>query len=256
MWSPQQNFIYRWILRFNFKQADFVTATSRMLAATTTAYCPPETKVHVVPFGVDTTTFSPRLSNEEKNNKKLTVGIVKTMRPRYGIRELILAFEKISKVLPNTNLVIVGGGEQLLELRTLVENLKIESRVFLIGSVDHDQIIQYLHSFDIFVVPSFRESFGVAAVEASACGLPVIASDVGGLPEVVLDGITGLLVPPGDINALAEAMFSLLTDPQLRIQMGQAGREFVLQHYRWEDNAKLMESLYYDILGTFKHEQK
>jgi glycosyltransferase involved in cell wall biosynthesis len=250
IWSPQRSFIFRWILRYNFQRADFVTATSRMLADTTAMFCPPNTKVHVIPFGVDTNTFSPISSNEEKKKEKLTVGIVKTMRPRYGIRELILAFQKVSKDFPTANLIIVGGGEQLSELRAMVKDLNMETCITLTGLVNHSQITKYLHNFDVFVVPSLtnRESFGVAAVEASACGLPVIASNVGGLPEVVLDGETGLLVPPGNIDALAQAISCLLANPALRNQMGQAGRQFVLEHYRWEDNAKLMEDLYKDIL--------
>jgi glycosyltransferase involved in cell wall biosynthesis len=100
-----------------------------------------------------------------------------------------------------------------------------------------------LGSFDMFIVPSLidRESFGVAAVEASTCGLPVIAPRVGRLPEVVLDGKTGLLVPLGDIDALVTARSHLFADPALRAQMGQAGRQFVLGCYHWEDNADLME---------------
>jgi glycosyltransferase involved in cell wall biosynthesis len=103
----------------------------------------------------------------------------------------------------------------------------------------------------MFIVPSLtdRESFGVAAVEASVCGLPVIASRVGRLPEVVLGGKTGLLVPPGDIDALAFAISRLLADPALRAQMGQAGRQFVLGCYHWEDNAELMEQLYNGVLN-------
>jgi glycosyltransferase involved in cell wall biosynthesis len=158
----------------------------------------------------------------------------------------MLAFQRIADAFPTAWLIIVGGGEQHAELQRLLVNLSLENRITLTGQVDHEDVPGYLHSFDVFVVPSLteRESFGVAAVEASASGLPVIASRIGGLPEVVLDGKTGLLVPPGDVDALAFAISCLLADPALRAQMGQAGRQFVLEHYRWEDNAKLMEEIY------------
>jgi glycosyltransferase involved in cell wall biosynthesis len=244
IWSPRQSFLFDRMLRYNFKRADAVTATSHMLAEATATFCPPGTKVHVIPFGVDTNVFGPLPKTHQ--DKSPIVGTVKTLRPRYGIRELMLAFQRIADAFPTARLIIVGGGEQHAELQRLLVNLSLENRITLTGQVDHEDVPGYLHSFDVFVVPSLtnRESFGVAAVEASASGLPVIASRIGGLPEVVLDGKTGLLVPPGDVDALAFAISRLLADPALRAQMGQAGRQFVLEHYRWEDNAKLMEEIY------------
>jgi glycosyltransferase involved in cell wall biosynthesis len=256
IWSPRQFFLFDWMLHYNFGRADWVTATSQMLAGATASLCPPGTHVHVVPFGVDTDVFSPPTAPPSGADRPPTVGIVKTLRPRYGIRELILAFHKIADSFPDARLVIVGGGEQYAELQALIVNLEMEKRITMAGQAGHDQIPRYLQSFDLFVVPSLtdRESFGVAAVEASACGLPVIASRVGGLPEVVLDGRTGLLVPPGDIDALAAAMARLLSEPELRARMGQAGRQFVLGHYRWADNASLMEQLYEEAANSFGHE--
>jgi len=255
VWSPRQFFLFDWMLRYNFKRADRVTATSQMLAKAMAPFCPPGTLVHVIPFGVDTDVFSLPADKHPKTDRPLTVGIVKTLRPRYGVRELILAFYQIADTFPDARLVIVGGGEQYTELQALIIRLGMKERIVLAGQAGHEQIPHYLQSFDLFVVPSLtdRESFGVAAVEASACGLPVIASRVGGLPEVVLDGQTGLLVPPGDINALAAAMARLLSEPELRAQMGRAGRQFVLEHYRWADNASLMEKLYTEVLSGGPH---
>jgi glycosyltransferase involved in cell wall biosynthesis len=245
IWSPRQSFLFDIMLRHNLRRADAVTATSRMLAKATATFCPPGTKVHVIPFGVDINFFTPS-PRTCQDRSAIIVGTVKTLRPRYGIRELILAFQRIADAFPTARLIVVGGGDQHTELQTLIVNLDLENRITLTGQVSHKDVPEYLRGFDIFVVPSLtdRESFGVAAVEASASGLPVIASRVGGLPEVVLDGKTGLLVPPGDIDALADAMSRLLADSALRAQMGQAGRQFVLEHYRWEDNAKLMEEIY------------
>jgi len=253
VWSPRQFFLFDWMLRYNFKRADRVTATSHMLAKATTPFCPPGTYVHVIPFGVDTDVFCPPANHHPGADRPPTVGIVKTLRPRYGIRELILAFHQIAGRFPAARLVIVGGGEQYTTLQALIVNLGMEKCITLAGQASHEQIPHYLQSFDLFVVPSFSEAFGVAAVEAAACGLPVIASRVGGLPEVVLDGQTGLLVPPGDVDALAAAMSRLLSDPGLRVRMGQAGRQFVLEHYRWADNARLMEQLYTEVLSGRTH---
>ena len=93
-------------------------------------------------------------------------------------------------------------------------------------------------------MPSRAEAFGVAALEAQACGLPVVASNVGGLPEVVRDGETGLLVPPEAPQALAAALMTLIQDPQLRADMGRNGREWVLERYEWRHNVDEMLGIY------------
>jgi glycosyltransferase involved in cell wall biosynthesis len=99
-------------------------------------------------------------------------------------------------------------------------------------------------------MPSIREEFGVAAVEAQAMEIPVVATKVGGVPEVVLDGETGILVEPGNIEQLVHAVFTLIENPALRRQMGERGRRHVLANYRWEDNAALMEKLYQQFLQS------
>jgi glycosyltransferase involved in cell wall biosynthesis len=101
-----------------------------------------------------------------------------------------------------------------------------------------------LRRMDIFAIPSTWEGFGVAALEASAMGLPVVGSNIHGLPDVVLDGETGVLVPAGDTSKLADAIARLAEDSGLGARMGEAGRAFVVEEYRWEDNARLMETLY------------
>ena len=115
------------------------------------------------------------------------------------------------------------------------------------GQVSNEQVIHYLHEMDIFVMPSLQESFGVAAVEAAAAGLPVIASHVGGLPEVVMEGETGFLVPPADLEALSGRLAQLIAAPALRHRLGEAGRAFVEAHFDWQVNASQMEYLYQSL---------
>ena len=93
-----------------------------------------------------------------------------------------------------------------------------------------------------------RESFGVAIIEALACEVPVVATNVGGLPEVVLDGVSGLVVSPKDVDATALAISKLIEDESLRRALGIAGRKFVLQNYEWAENAKRMERVYESVL--------
>jgi glycosyltransferase involved in cell wall biosynthesis len=98
-------------------------------------------------------------------------------------------------------------------------------------------------------MPSTWEGFGVAAAEASAAGLPVVATNVYGIPDVVRDGETGILVPPKDPGALAKAVGRLVGDPRLRARLGAAGREYVAKHYDWTENAQQMASIYERLLS-------
>jgi glycosyltransferase involved in cell wall biosynthesis len=134
-------------------------------------------------------------------------------------------------------------------LEWLTAELRIDSIVRFLGEVAHEDVPSVLQSLDIFVMPSTWEGFGVSALEASAMELPVIASDVHGIPDVVARDETGILTPPGDVAAIADALARLMSDAELRRAMGTAGRAFVERHYRWQDNAALMERLYDDMLA-------
>jgi glycosyltransferase involved in cell wall biosynthesis len=117
--------------------------------------------------------------------------------------------------------------------------------------VAHEQVPDVLGELDIFAMPSTAEGFGVAALEAQAMELPVVASRVHGIPDVVQHERTGILVTPGDDDRLAAAIRRLVEDKELRRELGQAGREFVEERYRWQDNASVMERLYGYLAGPF-----
>jgi glycosyltransferase involved in cell wall biosynthesis len=145
---------------------------------------------------------------------------------------------------------MAGSGELRSQLEELTGQLGLTRSVSFLGAIEHRQVPELLRNVDIFVMPSIREEFGVAAVEAQAMEIPVISTRVGGVPEVVLDGETGILVEPGDSEQLAQAILALIENPALRRQMGKRGREHVLANYRWEDNAALMENLYQRIVHS------
>ena len=110
-------------------------------------------------------------------------------------------------------------------------------------------MVDLYRRFDLFVAPSRIESYCVAAVEAQAVGVPVVATAVGGLPGVVLDGTTGTIVPPEDPTAMAEAIAALLDDAPLRLKLGQAARAHVCTHHAWDENVSRMEALYAQLLA-------
>jgi glycosyltransferase involved in cell wall biosynthesis len=231
--------------RFLLRQATAITATSRFLAAETGALAPADADITVIPFGVDCETFSPQRRAPSSGRDDVTIGFIKHLESRYGPEQLVRAFAILAKKHLGAQLVMIGEGSMRQGLERLTQELGVADRVTLTGRIPHQEVPSALAGLDIYVMPSmFKESFGVSALEASAMELPVVASATGGVPEVVVDGETGFLVPPGDVDALAAAVERLIEDPDRRWQMGRQGREWVLSRYKWGDSVLAMEKLY------------
>ena len=133
------------------------------------------------------------------------------------------------------------------ELARLAADLGIEADVTFLGWVPNTELPPYYRAAAVSVIPSLEEGFGIPAAEAMGCEVAVVASDAGGLPEVVEDGVTGLVVPRGDSTALAQAIGSLLADPERRRAMGQAGRARGLRLFDWDRSAEQFEQIYREV---------
>ena len=230
-------------LRKMLARCRLVTATTHQLAGATAKYAPTNTPVYVIPFGVDMDRFRARAGASEGD---VVLGFVKWLKPKYGPDVMVEAFARIHAARPDTKLILAGRGEMQEQLQRRVNELKLTDAVQILGRVDHDKVPALIRSFDVMVMPSVYESetFGVAAIEASASGVPVVASRVGGVPEAVIHEQTGLLVPPKNVDALATACLSLIDDPARRLELGRAGRRFVERYYNWNDNTRLMAEIY------------
>ncbi|MGB6103224.1 MAG: glycosyltransferase family 4 protein [Pusillimonas sp.] len=155
----------------------------------------------------------------------IVVGCVAVMRPQKGHKDLIDAMEPLIRERPNVHLVLVGGGSPVFEqLQAYVTEKKLDKRVHLLG-VRRD-VPNLLAGFDLFALATRQEASGTVFVEAGAAGLPVVGTNVDGVPEMMQDGVSGILVPLDDQAALTAALKRLMDDPGLRRQMGQAGIEF------------------------------
>ncbi|GAA4311558.1 hypothetical protein GCM10023143_20730 [Compostibacter hankyongensis] len=208
-------------------------------------------RITVTPFGIDLDVFKPLTLKREETNI-FTIGTVKTLEEKYGIRYLIEAFYQLKKKFPHKELrlLIVGGGSQENELKTMTQNLGISNFCSFTGAVPFREVPYYHNLMDISVFLSIldSESFGVSVLEASSVEKAVVVSNVGGLPEVVEDGTTGLVVPAKNAIAAAEAMEKLILNSELRVQMGKSGRKRVEQHYNWKDCILQMKNIYKELL--------
>jgi glycosyltransferase involved in cell wall biosynthesis len=245
-WSP----VHYLVTRYALARADHVTATGLRLANATLRYTPRAKPVTVVPYGVDLARFQPFARNGA-HASDVVVGAVARLSPEKGLDDLLRAVAQLVGQGIPLCVVLAGDGPWRARLARLAEQLGLAERVDFRGEIAHERVPAVLGEFDIFAMPSRAEGFGVAALEAQAMELPVVATRVHGIPDVVRDGVTGVLVPARDVDALAEAIARLAADAELRAAMGRAGRVFVEARYRWEENTAQMERLYRSLLPAF-----
>ena len=241
---PQKTPIHKMFIKFALAKADYLTATSKALADASKQLSGKTPQV--IPFGVAPEFFE---VSRDYNRQELTIGIIKDLRPVYGIADLIKATALLIEKKYSIKLVIIGEGNLKNELIELSESLGIREYVIIKNRIPHSQIKNCLLDFDIFAMPSYSEGFGVAAVEAMATGLPVVTSSVGGIPEIVVDGLTGILIKPGDIEALSEALELYILDSELRAKHGGKGKEEMTKKYLWKNNVKMMLDLYDGLMA-------
>jgi glycosyltransferase involved in cell wall biosynthesis len=248
---PYKSPLHRYFVKYNLRNADYVFSTSHVMKRQTNKFTNKD--ISVTPFGVDVNLFKPkeRIQNN-LHNQPLVIGTIKTLEKKYGIEYLIRAFKIVLDCNPDLNLelFIAGRGSQKSNLENLVKDFNIDEKVFFAGFLSGNKVIEAYQNLDIAVFPSVldSESFGVAAVEAQACSIPVIVSDVGGLPEATLPERSAILVDPGNAEMLAKAIEKLIKNPELRIAMGNSGRKFVKENYNIEANFQDVENLYYSII--------
>ena len=190
--------------------------------------------IAVLPLGVDTKLFRPFGARNSTQKNGYQVGYFKGFYPVYGPTYLMRAIPTVVEAIPDTRFVMLGDGPQKSECRRLAGLYDVAHAIHWVDRQPHRNLPNHMADWDLSVIPSLRESFGAAALECSAMEVPVVASDIGGLPETVRDGETGLLVPPAAPEQLADAVIRLLKDEPTRKEMGTAGRAMVCREYEWE----------------------
>ena len=207
-------------------------------------------KITVIHNGIHLSKFDQ--SSFVKENSKLkqeffpegvrVVGNVGSLDPVKGQSYLLRAAAKVVAKCPDVRFIIIGQGALRGELEALTRKLGLESYVVFTGH--RYDVPQLLKFFDVYVHPSIEESFGIAVIEAMAASKPVVASKVGGIPEIVVDGVTGILVPPEDSDSLADAILQCLSNPVLSEQMGYEGRKRVEAHFTIEQTVAKYQEVY------------
>jgi len=210
-------------------------------------------RITVVPCGVDTDLFRPDGSVDARRDGDPRIVVVTRLVERKGVGDVIAALPE----LPGVELVVAGGGEanelryepEAARLTAQAHALGVDGRLELRGRIEREDVPPLLRSGDVVVCTPWYEPFGIVPLEAMACGRAVVASAVGGLIDTVVDGVTGIHVPPRRPDLLAEAIAGLLADPELRTRLGGAGAERARSRYTWARVADATLGVYLELLA-------
>ncbi len=199
--------------------------------------------VRELPHGIDESVWRP----PEAAPAGQTALFLANLEVRKGIHVLLDAFEAVAARLPEARLQVAGDGPEGETVRRRLRESPALARVELLGRVDRTQVRELMQSCDVYCLPSYGEPFGMSALEAMACARPVVATDAGGLGQLIPDG-GGRKVPPGDAAALAGALAEVLGDADLRRAMGACNREAVEERFAWSRVADRLEELYEEAI--------
>ncbi|HGY92029.1 MAG TPA: N-acetyl-alpha-D-glucosaminyl L-malate synthase BshA [Planctomycetes bacterium] len=220
-----QDASYKRVTRFTLDRADGVTTVSNYLRDETRRVIETNKKIEVIPNFIDLNRFDahpcPDAQALHGENDELLLVHTSNFRPVKRVGDVVEAMALVAREVP-VKLLLIGDGPDRPAVEDRVKELGLAKKVSFLGS--QESVERILPCADVFVLPSIYESFGLAALEAMASGLPVVATNTGGIPEVVEDGVTGFLVSPRNPKALARAIREMALDPDRRRAMGQAAR--------------------------------
>lgn len=246
---PRSSVINKYIFKYNLRNADIILSTSNIMAKEISKYTSKE--IVITPFGIDTEKFKPEKVESFFNEDDVVIGTVKLLEKQYGIEYLLHAFSILKKDLKefNIKLLIVGSGTEEEKLKKMADELNIQKDTVFTGFIPNDDVPRFFNMMSIAVFPSIKESFGVSALEANACQIPVVVSDAPGFTETIENEVNGLITRKGDIKSLTSAVKSLITNNELRIKLGESGRDIVVKKYLLKDNIELMSNIYNKLLS-------
>lgn len=250
-----QSLFINWLRAVIIKRADIITVISNYLGDYVKKYTKNK-NVFLIPNGVDLSRFVIPESKLQKSldlqkpNRRVIITVSRLV-PKNGLADLITAFHILrSKLSPsdqavqNLKLVIIGNGPQREELFQLSADLGLKENVEFLGSIPNEEIYDHLSSSSVFVRPSRSEGLGVAFLEAMAAGVPIVAPPVGGIPDFLRDGKTGIFCKVGDPNDIADKINMILSDDNLRERLVLNGRKLVEEKYDWDKIAVQFKKIY------------
>jgi N-acetyl-alpha-D-glucosaminyl L-malate synthase BshA len=215
-------------------EANAITTVSRFMVDEAYSRLGINKEIRVIPNFVDTDIFAPNSCKENYlgNGEDVVISHISNFRPVKRVHDLVYAMKMVSRKDPGTKLMLIGDGPERISVERLVKRLDLEEYVTLTGF--RSDVANLLKCSDVVVLCSETESAPLTLLEGMSSGLPVVATRVGGIPEIIKDGVNGLLVQSKNPEAIAEKILELNSDPEMRRSLGEAARETVLEKYTAE----------------------
>jgi len=256
--EPRKQFMKRYIAKYVIGKADLVTGDSESLVRAVVGLGVDERKVKLIIHGVDFRDFHP-VKNYEKLEESLCIPrdyrvVISTrnLEPVYDVATLIKAMPYVIDECRNSFFLVVGGGTLRHKLEELARKLGVAENVRFVGSVSNREMPKFLGVSDIFVSTSLSDTRSVSLLEAMACGLPVVVTDLEGNRECVKEGVNGFVFPKRDFKALAEKIVYLLREKDIRRKFGVVNRSIAEKEADYETEMRKMEKLYKELIEAYE----
>ena len=242
--------LFRWLIKFSLKNCNNAIAVSGDLGEKIRSLGIDQDKIVVLRNGVNINRFKPLRNNELRKYYKikendiliLFVGYLDTFK---GIFELIDVFYKIKQEHNNIKLMIIGTGPKKHEIENKVLASDLKNSVIFTGNLKPDEMHRYYQAADIFTLPSYTEGLPLAILEAMSCGIPVIASDIGGIPEIIKNNENGFIIPPKNRKILKDRLMILINNAELREKFGRNSIEIIKEEFSIDKKIDILIKLYY-----------
>lgn len=240
----------RWITRYVLRSSDYFISDAEVTRQKAIDFGMPAERTRVFPWGVDLDHFRPESPRRSAGASPSTFTLFcnRAWEPRYGVDILARAFGKVAQQRASVSLLLLNGGSQAALLRQIFERDGVSERVTFAGQVSQRQLPRYYHLADLFISPSYVDGSSVSLLEALACGLPCLVSDIPANREWIQDGVNGWLFPAGDVEALAARILQLMDDRAALERVRPAARATAEARADWKDNSRKLLDTYAHVL--------
>jgi glycosyltransferase involved in cell wall biosynthesis len=235
----------QWVTRYTLERSAFFTSDAKVTRNKAIAFGMNPENIVIFPWGVNIERFHPVKEEKPKDrkDKSITLFCNRTWEPMYGIDVLAKAFVKVAQQNPDVDLILLGGGSQRANIRRILTNGGVMERVHFGGQVGQRELPRWYHMADIYISPSHVDGSSVSLLEALACGLPCLVSDIPGNREWIEDGVNGWLFRDGDVDDLAEKIMHAIKSKRSFNRIGKAARKTAEERADWKLNfGKLLEA--------------
>ena len=250
MQDCDRNAWWRWATRFVLRWADYFTSDCRVTRDRAVDFGMDPARTVVFPWGVDLSHFKPKIGNAGKREKVFTLFCNRSWEPRYGVDVLARAFVQAARDLPQIRLLLLAGGSQAGAIRRILEAGGVAGRVTFAGQISQKDLPRYYRMADLYVSPSHVDGSSVSLMEALACGLPCLVSDIPANREWISDGANGWLFPDGNAEALAAGIRKAFSGRAAARKISQAARRTAEEKADWRKNFQTLLEAYERIRAS------